>query len=195
MNKAEDPHPPRAARPTVSAARARIISAALELFAKHGVGGTSLGMIADELGVTKAAVYHQYKTRDDIVLAVAEAELARMEATLDDAEEEESWSRARERLLNNMVCLAVQRRRTMRAVLMDPEIVRFAPLTSSYRRVMSRMNRLLMGSEAGPDTAARTATLIAVISGAAVHPLVADLDDDSLRDQLLPIAQRFLDEN
>ncbi|MEW2398007.1 hypothetical protein [Streptomyces sp. NPDC046862] len=60
---------------------------------------------------------------------------------------------------------------------------------------MSRMNRLLMGNEAGPDTAARAATLIAVISGAAVHPLVADFDDDSLQEQLLPIAQRFLDES
>ena len=29
-------------------------------------------MIADELGVTKAAVYHQYKTKDEIVLAAAE---------------------------------------------------------------------------------------------------------------------------
>ncbi|WP_198655387.1 TetR/AcrR family transcriptional regulator [Streptomyces geranii] len=186
---------PRHRQAPPSAARARIISAALELFARHGVGGTSLGMIADELGVTKAAVYHQYRTRDEIVLAVAEAELARMEATIDDAEEEQSWAKARERLLNNMVSLAVQRRRTMRAVLMDPEIVRFAPRTTSYRRVMSRMNRLLIGNSAGPETAARTATLIAVISGTAVHPLVADLDDEDLRAQLLPIVQRFLEEN
>ena len=33
----------------------RIIDAALELFAEHGVGGTSLQMIADRVGVTKAA--------------------------------------------------------------------------------------------------------------------------------------------
>lgn len=179
----------------MSAARARVISAALELFASHGVGGTSLQMIADRLGVTKAAIYHQYRTRDEIVLAVAEAELARMEATIDDAEEEPTWARARERLLNNMVCLAVQRRRTMRAVLMDPGIVRFAPRTTSFQRVMGRMNRLLMGSEPGPDAAVRTAALIAMISGAAVHPLVADLDNDTLQAQLLPLAKRFLDEN
>ena len=41
----------------------------------HGSGGTSLQMIADAIGVTKAAVYHQYRTKDEIILAAAEDEL------------------------------------------------------------------------------------------------------------------------
>ena len=56
-----------------SAAQTRIIEAALREFARNGVGGTSLQMIADDIGVTKAAVYHQYKTKDEIVRAVASA--------------------------------------------------------------------------------------------------------------------------
>jgi AcrR family transcriptional regulator len=48
-----------------SAAQTRILIAALNLFADHGVSGTSLQMIADALGVTKAAVYHQFKTKDE----------------------------------------------------------------------------------------------------------------------------------
>ena len=79
---------PSEAAPT--AAKARIISAALDLFAEHGVGGTSLQMIADEIGVTKAAVYHQYPSKDEIVLAAAEAELARLEAVVAAAEAEPS---------------------------------------------------------------------------------------------------------
>ena len=63
---------PRSATLAVATARAqrRTIDVALELFADHGVGGTSLQMIADALGVTKAAVYHQFRTKDEIVLAV-----------------------------------------------------------------------------------------------------------------------------
>ena len=60
-----------------TAAQTRIIEAALVLFAEHGISGTSLQMIADAIGVTKAAVYHQYNTKDEIVLAVAEVVLAR----------------------------------------------------------------------------------------------------------------------
>jgi AcrR family transcriptional regulator len=48
--------------PAPSAAQTRVIAAALELFSRNGVGGTSLQMIADEIGVTKAAIYYQYKT-------------------------------------------------------------------------------------------------------------------------------------
>lgn len=150
-------------------------------------------MIADELGVTKAAVYRQYKTKEQIALAVADAELARMEATIDDAEEEQSWAGARERLLINMVNLAVERRQTVGVILMDPGIARVVPKNASFRRVMGRMRRLLLGNEPGPDGAVRTAMVIAAISGAAVHPLAFDLDDDTLRAQLLPLAKRFLD--
>ncbi|WP_218021194.1 helix-turn-helix domain-containing protein [Nocardia mikamii] len=45
-----------------NAEQRRIIVAAFELFARHGVGATSLQMLADYIGVTKAAVYHQFKS-------------------------------------------------------------------------------------------------------------------------------------
>jgi AcrR family transcriptional regulator len=36
-----------------TAAQSRIITAALDLFARHGVGGTSLQMISDDIGGRK----------------------------------------------------------------------------------------------------------------------------------------------
>src|SRR5215813_10573621 len=94
-----------------SAAQKRVINAALDLFAEHGVGGTSLQMIADHIGVTKAAVYHQFKTKDEIVLAVAEGELANLEAAVEAAEGETDPGRARDLLVSRIVDLAVERRR------------------------------------------------------------------------------------
>ena len=47
-----------------------MLDAALALFADNGVSGTSLQMIADAVGITKAAVYHQFRTKEQIVLAV-----------------------------------------------------------------------------------------------------------------------------
>ena len=106
-----------------SAAQVRVITAALELFTRHGVGGTSLQMIADEIGVTKAAVYHQYKTKDEIVLAAAEAELARLEAVVAVAENESSAKRARDSLIAGIVDLAIDRGRSASTMLSDPVIV------------------------------------------------------------------------
>ena len=175
-----------------SAAQARIINAALDLFTRHGVGGTSLQMIADAIGVTKAAVYHQYNTKEEIVLAAAEAELARLEAVIDAAEAEPTRKRARESLVTGIVDLAVERRRTMSTLLSDPVIIGFFAEHEAFREVMHRLRRLLIGDDAGPEASVRTAMLIAAISGAVMHPFVAGLDDDTLRAQLLHLARRFL---
>jgi AcrR family transcriptional regulator len=175
-----------------SAAQARVITAALDLFSRYGVGGTSLQMIADEIGVTKAAVYHQYKTKDEIILAAAQAELARLQAVIDAAEAEPSRKRARDALITGMVDLAIEGRRTTSTILGDPVIVGFFAEHETFRAVMQRLRRLLIGDDAGPEARVRTAMLIAATSGAVMHPFVVGLDDDTLRAELLRLARRFL---
>lgn len=175
-----------------NAAQLRIIDAALDLFAEYGVGGTSLQMIADEVGVTKGAVYHQFNTKDEIVLAAAEAELARLDEVIQRAEAEANRKQARDAVLVGMVDMAVERGGTMSAVLNDPVIAEFFAEHAAFRDVMNRLRRLLIGDDAGPEARVRTAMLIAAISGAVMHPLVADLDDKTLRVELLRLARRFL---
>jgi AcrR family transcriptional regulator len=175
-----------------SPAKTRIISAALDLFAEHGVGGTSLQMIADAIGVTKAAVYHQFKTKDEIIIAAAEAELARLKAAVDAAGAEPDRERAREVLLTKIVDLAVERRRMESTLLGDPVIVRFFAHHEPFWQVMDRLYHLLMGEDAGPEARLPAAMLSAAIGGAVMHPLVVDLDDETIRSQLLHLARRFL---
>jgi AcrR family transcriptional regulator len=176
-----------------NAAQQRIIKAAVELFAEHGVGGTSLQMIADAVGVTKAAVYHQFPAKDEIVLAVAQAELANVEAAVVAAESEPDLTRAREVLVARMVDLAVSRRRMESTLVGDPVIVRFFAHHAPYRRVMDRLYRILIGPNASTDDRVPAAMFTAAIGGAVMHPLVADLDDETLRAQLLALGRRFLD--
>ena len=177
---------------TPSAAQARIITAALELFAENGVGGTSLQMIADAIGVTKAAVYHQYNTKDEIVLAAAQAELETVDAVVRAAEAEPTRPQARKTLITGMVDLAVAHRRTVSTVLNDPVIVRFFAEHESIRPVMDRMSRVLMGDSTRHEARVSTAMLTAAISGTVMHPLVAGLDDEVLRSQLQRLAERLL---
>jgi AcrR family transcriptional regulator len=175
-----------------TAAQTRIIETALDLFAEHGISGTSLQMIADALGVTKAAVYHQYNTKDEIILAVAEVVLTRLEAAVTAAEAERSRPRAREVLITGMIDLAVERRRMAGILQRDPVMLRFLEHHEPFRHVMARLNRLLMGGDSHPRARVQAATLAATIAGAVVHPLVLDLDDESLRSQLLKQARKLL---
>lgn len=175
-----------------SAAQTRIINAALLLFGQHGVGGTSLQMIADEIGVTKAAVYHQYKTKEEIVRAVALAEFDRVEAMLDVAEAESSPSRIRDAAIRGIVDLSVERRRQTSTILTDPIVGRIFAADRRLARLLDRLNRDLLGDKAGPDTALTTAMLTAAISGAVMHPLVVNRNDEVLRRELTNLIRRFL---
>ena len=175
-----------------TSAQTRIIEAALALFADHGISGVSLQMIADAIGVTKAAVYHQYNTKDGIVLAVAEVVLAGLEAAVTAAEAERSRSRAREVLIARMIDLAVERRGMASVLQRDPVMLRFLAEHAPFRRVMVRVNRLLMGGESDARARVQAATVAAAIAGAMIHPLVLDLDDETLRSQLLKQTRKLL---
>lgn len=167
-----------------TAAQTRVIEAALALFAEHGIGGTSLQMIADAIGVTKAAVYHQYNTKDEIVLAVAEVVLAGLDEAVTAAEAERSHARARDVLVARMIDLAVEQRRMAGILQRDPVMLGFLQEHAPFRRVMGRVNRTLMGGAS--DTAARVlaATVAGAVAGAVVHPLAQNLEDEALRSQL-----------
>ena len=56
--------------PDASSTRERILDVALDLFTEKGFDGTSLREIAERLGVTKAALYYHFASKDDILLAL-----------------------------------------------------------------------------------------------------------------------------
>ena len=192
MRSAKAPAGRRQDSASYSAAQNRIIEAALALFAEHGISATSLQMIADAIGVTKAAVYHQYNTKDEIVLAVAESVLDRLKAAVTAAEAERSRSRAREVLVAEMIGLAVERRRMAGILQRDPVMLRFLEEHRPFRHVMERINRVLMGGGSDRRARVQAATLAAAIAGSVIHPLVLDLDDESLRSALLKQARKLL---
>ncbi|MEV4742221.1 TetR/AcrR family transcriptional regulator [Streptomyces sp. NPDC049555] len=55
-----------------SGTRERIQRTALDLFVSRGYEKTSLREIAEELGVTKAALYYHFKTKEDILTALSD---------------------------------------------------------------------------------------------------------------------------
>ena len=176
-----------------SPARSRVIDAALDLFAEHGVSGTSLQMIADRIGVTKAAVYHQFPTKDEIVQAVAARELAGLEDAIAEAEAQGSAPEARAVLLAHVVDVAVARRGLTAFLQTDPIVVRFLAEHEPFQQVTERLYAVLAGPDATPESQIPAAMVTAAIGGAVNHPLVADLDDETLRAHLLRLAQRLLD--
>lgn len=177
----------RLARP----ARERVLAAALDLFAEHGVSGTSLQMIADRLGVTKAAVYHQFQTKDDIVLAVIGPALDALVRIADAAEQQRTRARQLDYVLRGVVELVVANRRLAAILQFDPMVDR---LVRSHRAhpALERIRCLFTGTD--PDAA--TSVAAAMVGGglmlAGIDPTLATFSEDELRQHLIGVASRIL---
>jgi AcrR family transcriptional regulator len=70
--------------------RARLRELSLQLFAEQGYEKTSLREIAEHLGVTKAALYYYFKSKEDIVRSLVEDYVA-------DLDELIAWGKAQPR--------------------------------------------------------------------------------------------------
>ena len=177
---------------TRSPAQTRILDAALRLIAEHGVGGTSLQMIADAIGVTKAAVYHQFKTKEQIVIALTERELGGLEEALEAAEADDHRSRAREVLLDRVIDVAVERRGAASTLQFDPVIVRLLAEHEPFQHFIQRLYGVLLDT-AAEDARVAAAMLSGAIAVGVLHPLVADVSDDNLRSQLRRTSRRLIE--
>jgi AcrR family transcriptional regulator len=172
-------------------AQNRILHAALDLFADHGVSGTSLQMIADAVGVTKAAVYHKFKTKEEIVIAVAEMELATLEDALKAAEAQADSVGARKVLLTEVVGMAVERRRWVRTLQNDPVMVRLLGEHEPFRNLITRLYAILLNEADDTEARISAALFSGAIAGTVINPLVDDIDDDTLRSVLIHLTARM----
>nr|WP_296074739.1 helix-turn-helix domain-containing protein [uncultured Actinoplanes sp.] len=65
--------------------RQHILDTALELFADRGYAGTSVADITSRLGISKAALYHHFAAKDDILRELIAAPLGRYQRLADTA--------------------------------------------------------------------------------------------------------------
>ena len=173
-------------------AKLRVLEAARTLFAEHGVAGTSLQMIADSLGVTKAAVYHQYKAKEDIVYAVGEQVNFALQTMTDAALQESSIAKQRQSLLNQMIRLAVASREISGALQHDPQFLRLFKEKKPFKKVMDRLNEVLIGDNPTPNAKVTVAAIVTAIAGAVMHPICEDVDDEVLIEQLEKTVKNML---
>jgi AcrR family transcriptional regulator len=176
----------------LSPAKARILEAALELFSEHGIAGTSLQMIADRIGVTKAAVYHQFNTKDEIVHITGTLVSEQLGRVAELAAAQTTQAQVREVLAQEMIALAVDNRHLAGFLQRDPVMLRLFEEHEPFRRVLDRLNRLLMGRKDNTKVRVTAAALMIVFGGAVTHPLVAEVDDETLRRHLMLLSRSLL---
>ncbi len=83
--------------------RSRVQKVALELFAEQGYEKTSLREIAERLGVTKAALYYHFPSKEAIVHSFTDDYFAEIDALVDWAKDQPQTDQTRREILHRYV--------------------------------------------------------------------------------------------
>jgi AcrR family transcriptional regulator len=171
--------------------RTRLIEAAVGLFTRHSFAGTSLQMIADELGFTKAAIYHHFRTREQLLAAVLEPILGELRIIVEAAEARRTPHARAEHMLSGYAALAVRNRGLVAVLAADPSVATVLAERAEWGELIKRQLALLADVDPGPAGEVKAAMVFAGMAGA-VGPTGANLDDDVLREHLVDAGRRTL---
>lgn len=177
--------------PGAGTTRQKLIDAAIELFRRHSVAGASLQMISDELGLTKSAIYHHFRTRDELLTAIMEPVIGELAALVETAEAQRGSRAQAESMLTGYISLAVAHRDLFPIFTGDPGVADLLRQQPQSAALVKRQADLLAGAEPGVGGQVRAAVVMAGIS-AAVGVDFDGIDDRELHDQLVTAGRRTL---
>ncbi|BBX89389.1 TetR/AcrR family transcriptional regulator [Mycolicibacterium boenickei] len=175
----------------MDATRERLVEAAVRLITRHGFAGTSLQMIADELGFTKAAIYYHFRTREQLLSAVVEPFLARLQTVIEDAERQRSAHARADHMVRGYAELAVGNRALVSVLAGDPSVNEALRNHPEWDGVINRQMSLLADVDPGPAGTVKAAMVFSGIAGGA-GVAGADTSDEDLSGYLIDAARRTL---
>jgi AcrR family transcriptional regulator len=172
--------------------RARVQQVALELFAEQGYEKTSLREIAGRLGVTKAALYYHFKSKEDIVHSFTDDYFAEIDDLLEWAKDLPPTEEGRRDILDRYVGIVLGGSEVFRFLEQNRAAVQTMETGKDrFARFRGRLDALVV-LLAGPDAPLRDrvrATTAVLSVSASCHVYLPQVDDpDKLRAIILEIA-------
>ena len=183
---AEQPAAPR------TDTRSRAQKVALELFAEQGYEKTSLREIAERLGVTKAALYYHFRSKEDIVHSLTDDYFAEIDDLLDWAKGQPRTEETRLAILDRYVGIVLAGGEVFRFLEQNRAAVQ--TMEAGKERFVRFRGRLdaLVDVLAGPGAPLRDrvrATTAVLAAGTACMFFAQQVDDrDQLRELVLETA-------
>lgn len=152
--------------------RTRIQEVAFELFAEQGYEKTSLREIADRLGVTKAALYYHFKSKDEIVTSLVEGFMVQIDELVSWADSQPRTHEMRREVLERYSSIVQNGWQAMRFFQQNPAAAKGVS-GDDFRQRMKSIHRLMVPE--GAPLQHRIRGMLAVVS---LHTAQAILADD-----------------
>ena len=143
--------------------REQIRRLALELFAERGYDGTSLREIADRLGITKAAVYYHFKTKEEILASLVGDFFGEVDELVSWAQQQPATVTTREQVLRRYQALLGERATEWAQFLQEAQTA--LRDVAAGEQLRSRFNRLAdLLVDPGDPIAARLRARLAFVA-------------------------------
>jgi AcrR family transcriptional regulator len=168
--------------------RRKVLDTARRLFAEQGYDATSLQLIADTMGVTKANVYYYFHTKAEILEAITSVAQGNLAEVFDAAEKIRGRQARVEFVIRGFVDLVILQR-AVAPLGLDPGIRRQERIAAAEQELGQRGLRVLFGDKPTVDEVA------AYVLVSDLGPLLRrfpDLPDDELRDVLVRLCLRVV---
>ena len=147
---------------TAEQTRRRILDAALELFTEHSYAGTAVRDIAERLGMTKAALYYHFASKEAVLIALAEPVVDELDACALAAERGSAGSAE---IIRRLVDLFDDQRHLMKGMLHDAAARKILLDRRRMFEGLRRLERALAGSS-DPADLLRARCAVGAIRGA-----------------------------
>jgi AcrR family transcriptional regulator len=153
--------------------RRRILEVARRRFAADGVAATSLRDIADELGVTKAALYYHFPRKADLLREALVPMAEAIDAWLARAEGSDVPVRE---LLEDYFDVVRQHHHLIQALGREPSALHGSPIAGRLAGWIERAQRILAGADADLEVRIRATVAIGGLARAAMFVAADDVD-------------------
>ncbi len=177
--------------------RSRLRELALQLFAEQGYEKTSLREIAEQLGVTKAALYYYFKSKEDIVRSLVEDYVAQIDDLIAWGKDQPRTAATRAEIVHRYMDIVVNGTEVFRMLQQNQAAV--SSLASAkergelFRERMDSLVDLLAGPDAALRDQIRAASALMSISIGCMHYQRRAADPAELRAALLDVATELAD--
>ena len=162
---------------------------ALKLFTAHSYEGTSIQMIATAMGVSKAAVSYHFRTKEELLAAVAEPAFTELQRFFDEVVAEHGKAARRRLALRGYVSVLVKHRGLLALLEQDPAAAASPVVREKMTHFAQRLVGLFIEDASNPKEQVFAAVALGGMrNAAAVFSLFSDAE---LNQYLLAAAERI----
>jgi len=171
--------------------RTRIQQVAVELFTEHGYEGTSLREIAERLGVTKAALYYHFRSKEDIIESLVQDFHQQMDALIEWAKSQPRTADTRREILVRYMHIVAERDQVFRMLHQNQALLN---TSATALRTLKAAPLRLAEVLAGPDAPVRERVRAMMTLGAISIGWMTFADKTADRQELSEIVCRLASE-